>query len=653
MRFSTSVLLRSSACTLALLLPAQAATAQDSTQGTVDWSGNYVGLGADVANAGVAWSTDYGGAYGGELDTAPFLSFGRNWQNGNVVYGLEGVIVGPGYEGEAEVEEPTDYRGLYDWGWTGSIRGRVGVASGSLMTYAVGGLTVGELELIGCEGLPCFDQSYTIYAKETVVGMNLGFGAEYALSSKSSLRAEYLYTAFPSVFSEENENGRYTEPGDLSTDAHTLRFSWNYMLGEGRSTSVEAGLGAANRDWSGAYVGGFAIGGLIVDDALNPFYESNRAYNTAGAAGVAAGYNWQRGNVVYGAVVDVATGGLESDSYWADDYRKEQEWDWLATVRARAGIVTGDLYLYGTAGVAAADMAIGVCSTIVDENDPCDPADLDAIYEGTNVGLTAGFGAEFAMSERLSLFGEYSFVGFPNQRGDKVSDGSDGDIADHTTAAHFVKFGANYSFGQGRAMSGDPLHNWSGTYAGAIVEPRLQYLSTSGGYGGGTGSDLTTPAGLVVGHNWQRGNVVLGVEGDITAGADETRFEYYDGDYVNASEWNWTSTIRARAGIATGKALLYATGGVAVGDITGWACDGSDCVDPSDDDVTTEFDDTLFGITASIGAEYAFSDNVSGTMEYRYVGFPSEMGDEVGGSGFEADFTNYSQGVRIGVNYSF
>ena len=145
----------------------------------------------------------------------------------------------------------------------------------------------------------------------------------------------------------------------------------------------------------------------------------------------------------------------------------------------------------------------------------------------------------------------------------------------------------------------------------------------------------------------------MGIEGDIIAGADETRLEFEDGGLVNASEWNWTSTIRARAGIATGKALLFTTGGLAIGDITGWACDGDECDSPTDNDATTEFDETLFGITAGVGVEYAFTDSISGTAEYRYVGFPSETGSEVDGSGDEADFTNYSQGVRFGINYSF
>ncbi|MEM7391040.1 MAG: DUF5777 family beta-barrel protein, partial [Verrucomicrobiota bacterium] len=328
-------ILNSTACTLALMLPAQVALADGHATGTYDWSGNYVGLGLDIANTGVAWSTDYGGNYGGETDAAPVLTFGRNWQDGNVVYGIEGNIVWPGYEGQTEVDTPDNYIGYYDWKWSASIRGRAGIASGNLLTYAIAGVTVAELELEGCESLTrsesCAVERFTIHAEEVEVGFNAGIGVEYAVSPRSSVRAEYLYTVFPSIFTTTNESGAFTEPGDLSTDAHTLRLSWNYMLGEERGMATSEALQATSHSWAGTYVGGFVVGGMIVDDVLNPNYESNRAYNWAGGGGVAVGHDWQKGNFVYGVVADIAGGQLESSSYWGDDYRKEQDWDWLAT----------------------------------------------------------------------------------------------------------------------------------------------------------------------------------------------------------------------------------------------------------------------------------------------------------------------------------
>ncbi|MEM7391039.1 MAG: outer membrane beta-barrel protein [Verrucomicrobiota bacterium] len=540
------------------------------------------------------------------------------------------------------------------------MRGRAGIASGNLLTYAIAGVTVGDLELEGCEDSlldgGCAVENFTIYADEIEFGINAGVGVEYAVSPRSSIRAEYLYTVFPSIYSTTNESGEFTEPGDLSTDAHTLRLSWNYMLGAERGTATGEALQAASHDWSGPYVGGFAVGGMIVDDVLNPGGESNRAYNWAGGAGVSAGYDWQKGNFVYGVVADIAGGGFESDSYWAGDYRKEQDWDWLATIRGRAGIATGDLLLYGTAGIAIADMTIGVCDNGAEKRADCPSADLESIYDDTNIGLVAGVGAEYAISPKTTLFGEYQFVGFPHQsvKDPSFSGSSRRPFTDHTTAAHFLKVGINYALGSGREMSSDPTHDWSGFYAGAMIEPRLQYVSAGTYYSGATGSELTVPAGITLGHNWQTGNVVFGLEADYSTGADETEILYYDGTYQGVSDWHWQSTIRGRAGIATGDALLYATAGLAIADITAWSCDGSlECESNTDEDAISGIDDVLVGFVAGFGVEYAFNDNWSGVVEYRYTGFPSEYGEELDGNGYEFDFTNYTQGVKLGVNYAF
>lgn len=645
---SKSILLASS-CGLALSLQVGAAAAQQASGGTHDWSGYYGGIGLEFANTGVAWSTDYGGAYGGELDLVPSLTFGRNWQDGNVVLGIEGSFTHSGQAGMAELYDDDEYMGLYDWHWAASVRGRAGIATGPLLTFATAGLTLAELELTGCEDLPCPTDNYTIYAREQQLGVTIGFGMEYALSRNSSIRAEYLYTAFPSLFSETNEAGVFTEPGDLSTDAHAIRLSYNYFLGGG-GRDLPNGLEAPSRGWDGAYVGAFALGGLVVDDATNIFYASNRAYSEAAGLGASFGYNWQSGNFVYGVVGDIATGALDSDSYWADDYYKFQEWDWLATLRGRAGVATGDLLLYGTAGIAFADMRIGVCDNTVGYTG-CVPGSEEGIYDGVNAGLTAGFGVEFAASERLSFVGEYNFVGFPAVLGDREASGAIGDATEHTTAAHFLRVGVNYSLGGGRQMSEEPLHDWTGAYAGASFLPNLQYLSAGVYDGGTTGSEFAVPVGLTAGQNWQAGNFVWGIEGDIFTGGNSTRIQTYDLDYVVHSEWNWSASLRGRAGIATGAALLYATGGVAIADITAWSCDSdTNCNSVNDSDVDSAIDGTLMGLVAGLGVEYALTDNISAVAEYRYTGFPSEYGSDID---YPTDFTNYRHGVRLGINYRF
>jgi len=311
--------------------------------------------------------------------------------------------------------------------------------------------------------------------------------------------------------------------------------------------------------------------------------------------------------------------------------------------------------LYGTVGVAFADMTMGVCDNgNIGNKNPCSTDDLESVYSGTNVGLIAGLGFELAVNDRTNLFAEYSVVGFPKTRGDQDSSGGTSNYADHTTFAHLAKFGLTYSFDDVRKTSPSPAHDWSGFYAGVHTETRLQYISAGLDDVGGSGSDLNSPIGISFGRNWQSGNVVYGLEGDATVGAGETRVEWYDGEYASVSDWEWSSTIRGRVGITSGDALLYVTGGVAIAEVNAWACDdGSDCSSTSDNGVESAIDDILLGLTVGVGVEYAFSSKWSAVAEYRYTGFPSKYGENVDGSDYVSDFTNYAHGVKMGLNYSF
>jgi outer membrane immunogenic protein len=99
--------------------------------------------------------------------------------------------------------------------------------------------------------------------------------------------------------------------------------------------------------------------------------------------------------------------------------------------------------------------------------------------------------------------------------------------------------------------------------------------------------------GVHAGYNWQKdGNLVLGIEGDISFGDDI--------DYL--------ASIRARAGLALDQLLIYGTGGVA---FLG---------------VEDEFNDsdTLTGWVAGLGAEYKLSSNLSAGVEGLYYSFDED-----------------------------
>ncbi|MBM6582766.1 porin family protein [Microvirga sp. BT689] len=201
-----------------------------------------------------------------------------------------------------------------------------------------------------------------------------------------------------------------------------------------------------------------------------------------------------------------------------------------------------------------------------------------------------------------------------------------------------------------------PVFTWTGFYVGAQI-----------GYGwNANDNDIVLPSGFVVqsgdfgdsgdgflagvhaGYNYQLGSFVIGVEGDVEGvfgdddddlvivGPDGVVFTNY-GFAGNALDWQ--GSIRARAGFAFDRALIYATGGFAFAGVSG----SFGLLDSGDD--------TLTGWTLGAGIEYAFTNNLTTRLEYRYTSYE-------GGDNF---FDNVSLGsndiefhtVRAGLSYKF
>jgi outer membrane immunogenic protein len=193
------------------------------------------------------------------------------------------------------------------------------------------------------------------------------------------------------------------------------------------------------------------------------------------------------------------------------------------------------------------------------------------------------------------------------------------------------------------------MFSWRGFYAGL-----------NGGYAWGSGDSTFVDNGVVAGHldaidpdgwfgggqigyNAQFGSFVLGVEGDIQGtGIDGSS---NDNIGVNAfrtsSDLNWFSTLRARAGFAADRVLIYATGGVA------WAD-----VDFTLDDGVARYSggDTLTGYTVGGGVEWALANNWTVKGEYLYIGLDDA---KFRGGGTTAKYDTDFHTVRFGLNYKF
>lgn len=162
--------------------------------------------------------------------------------------------------------------------------------------------------------------------------------------------------------------------------------------------------------------------------------------------------------------------------------------------------------------------------------------------------------------------------------------------------------------------------------------------------------------GLHAGYNWQSDSLVLGVEGDIEyADLDgDTDIIHSDDGTTNEDvgdarqEIDWLGSLRLRAGFTFDRALIYATGGLAVGGV-----EVSAFIDDSDFDDSNS--DTEWGWTLGGGLEYAFTDELSGRIEYRYT----DLGNtDVEAGGVETpieklEFENTFHAVRAGLSWHF
>ena len=180
-------------------------------------------------------------------------------------------------------------------------------------------------------------------------------------------------------------------------------------------------------------------------------------------------------------------------------------------------------------------------------------------------------------------------------------------------------------------------YSWTGFYVG---------LNGGGGFGSSSW-DLTgsrdISGGLVggtVGYNYQWGQAVFGVEGDIDwasiSGSSSTNCPL--GCKTSDS---WLSTVRGRLGYAADRFMPYITGGAAFGDIKaatpGFAGGNSDRA----------------GWTLGAGLEFAVAQNWSLKAEYLYVDLGKFNCGISCGAAVTDNVSFTTNLVRAGVNYHF
>lgn len=178
-----------------------------------------------------------------------------------------------------------------------------------------------------------------------------------------------------------------------------------------------------------------------------------------------------------------------------------------------------------------------------------------------------------------------------------------------------------------------PVFVWTGGYVG------LQ------GGGGWLNGDLSAPGGSAsqdfsggllgafAGFNYQQGDWVYGIEGDVSYNWNDKTFDIFGTSTEVGTDVS--GSIRGRVGyVLNDKALLYGTGG--------WAVTRGFVDVPG----ASKEKETFNGWTVGAGVDYSFTDSVFGRAEYRY----NDYGDKDFG-GVNVDIDQHQFTVGVGVKF--
>jgi outer membrane immunogenic protein len=172
------------------------------------------------------------------------------------------------------------------------------------------------------------------------------------------------------------------------------------------------------------------------------------------------------------------------------------------------------------------------------------------------------------------------------------------------------------------------------------------------------GDDTRLLGGVYLGFNYMATETFLiGVEADLgyASLSDESYMDYEgvpdpDEEFLYGWETGLQGSLRARAGLIAGNALLYATGGLAIGQ------QSFNVYERASSTNFESFDETMVGWTAGGGLEYAFSSNWTARVEYRYTDFGDvTITPSISflGGRYDQDFEVTQQSIMAGVAYSF
>ena len=205
-------------------------------------------------------------------------------------------------------------------------------------------------------------------------------------------------------------------------------------------------------------------------------------------------------------------------------------------------------------------------------------------------------------------------------------------------------------------MAAAPQYNWSGFYVGGQAGVAFNRDSgafssdTSGFNGGNNDSNSGFIGGGHVGYDYQMGNFVIGAVADLNYIDAKSNTSYTlptatgTQTFGSDQDINYVGTVRAKAGYAMDRFMVYATGGLAYADIDNNYNGGGTYTDAAGNgyNVSAKTDNDDFGYAVGAGFDVLATQNVSFGLEYLYT--------DLGKSKVDVNYTPVTAGA--GTSFS-
>ena len=556
------------------------------------------------------------------------VQIGYNYQFGRGLVGIEADVNGNSRFGDSVIDGIA-FRVKTKADVGGTLRARAGLVVDDALVYVTGGAAWAEANQTGST-----PNGNTADRSGNIWGGVIGAGVEFALGPNWTVGGEFLHAMY-----QHRDANIVTATGasacvptacvirnELSTDVARIRFNYRFADGvlDGNLAPTSA-LAPIHRkaapleavySWTGFYIGGNVGGGMA-----SPHFDDRSAAGGFFSGGAQIGHNYQFGSGLVGIEADLNRNGTFDESVIVSEpMRFSTQVDASGTVRARAGLVTGNALVYVTGGAAWADLAQRVVEF---DNAPLSPTfgaptGVTANRGGVVWGGVIGAGVEFALGRNWSVGAEYLRAIYEDRAANITTATGDNScvplpaancVVRNQLTTDVARMRLNYKFGdEGEGAAFAPryasaatlaaVHGWTGVYVGGNVGGGMAssrfddpcfYCSSATPTGG------FFTGGAQIGYNYQFGRGLVGVEADVN-GNSGFKESIIGGTITSAmrvkANADASGTLRAHAGLVVNNALAYVTGGAA------WAGVSQTGVE-FDNNTTSASFGALTGVTAN------------------------------------------------------